>query len=256
MFRNNRFTLSFHYYSQKNPLNHVDLFIERFGKATLLTYQFSLNNFKKNAIAQQISDHRFIYLTYTGIIRNNRGRIRILKQGTYQELEIFCKLSEGQKVKITCQPETQLIPFIKGMWKNTKFKNNFEKIKLYDILDGSGLETLPPQKEKPLTPETPIQGPIPVPVKQESQTPIQAPSTTVTTVTPPSGGLDIVIDFGNEVKTIGSENSPANNQIQPSSSQQGNSAYRVQPVEMPITILEVPELILDETGKPSIKYDS
>jgi len=106
-----QFTLSLHYFFQKSPKNHLDLFLDRDGVSPLDTFRcyyaqekksirggLKKRNFLGNSIVDesargqhpwiftQINPHRRAYLDYAGEIKENRGRVRILRKGKFIDM--------------------------------------------------------------------------------------------------------------------------------------------------------------------------
>ena len=97
-----RFTLSLHYFFPKSPDNHFDLFLDRDGISALDTFRcyytrkkMIRNELKNSAefikdrrpwVFTQINPHRRVYLDYAGAIKENRGRIRILRKGKFIDI--------------------------------------------------------------------------------------------------------------------------------------------------------------------------
>ena len=77
-----------HVHSGLGPL-HYDLMLE--GAEALATWQLAVPPTELEAgqsvAARELPDHRKLYLTYEGPIRNNRGQVEILDHGEYEPLE-------------------------------------------------------------------------------------------------------------------------------------------------------------------------
>lgn len=84
-----RFTLSYHFYSVRSEKNHFDLFLETGSDSLLIQFSLPAAGFRRAEKDGRFEmkrgrDHRRKYLTYSGPIDNNRGRIRVLKTGLYR----------------------------------------------------------------------------------------------------------------------------------------------------------------------------
>jgi hypothetical protein len=76
------FTLSYHFYRQRDSRNHLELFLDRDGKSLLQTWQsFGKSQNKRRFVAAP--DHRRLYLDFSGVLSEGRGRLKILRKGKF-----------------------------------------------------------------------------------------------------------------------------------------------------------------------------
>ena len=92
------FTLSLHFYPDFSTENHLDLFLDMKQKTGLIHYKVRLNELKdhrRSSSKEKIINlslgrpHRKVYLKFQGDVSQNRGRIRILKQGKLRISSLF-----------------------------------------------------------------------------------------------------------------------------------------------------------------------
>lgn len=76
------YTLSYHYFRQRDSRNHLELFLDIDGESPLETWR----NFEGRAHTGRFvsaPDHRRVYLQFRGAIKGGRGRLRILRNGKF-----------------------------------------------------------------------------------------------------------------------------------------------------------------------------
>jgi len=88
------FTLSYHYLGSNDRRNHLELFLDIDGKSALETWRafadYESTEDKHRFFAAP--PHRRIYLTYSGAISRNRGRLRILRHGKFVDARLkYCE---------------------------------------------------------------------------------------------------------------------------------------------------------------------
>ena len=97
-----QFTLSFHYISRGNPHNHLDLFLMLPGSVEAIQFRLPLygdeNKKRQNKRHTQNPatrrgaswlgypgvPHRARYMSYSGALSKNRGRVRVLARGKFR----------------------------------------------------------------------------------------------------------------------------------------------------------------------------
>lgn len=93
------FTLSYHFYSRKDPRNHLELFLDIDGESPLETWQH-FGGLRKSASGSvrftESQPHRREYLTYAGKISEGRGRLRILRRGRFSD----CRRQKAKIIKV------------------------------------------------------------------------------------------------------------------------------------------------------------
>ena len=75
--------------------DHFDLLFE--GTANLLAFAIAEPFPWKDNAALRLPDHRTIYLDYEGPISGNRGRVRQVAKGTYEQVEMPDEVSSAKK---------------------------------------------------------------------------------------------------------------------------------------------------------------
>ncbi|MDH5720405.1 MAG: hypothetical protein OEZ13_07245 [Spirochaetia bacterium] len=105
-----RFSLLMHFYGRNHPENHLDLFLDIGENLPLAHYFCSLRDFrkqKKDCLAYYIlrygKPHRRRYLTYSGLISENRGKVRKLKKGKYKASFKLIQKPLRETIKIAFQ---------------------------------------------------------------------------------------------------------------------------------------------------------
>ncbi len=86
-----RFTLSYHYYAQRDTRNHLELFLDIDENAPLQTWRNYSHTTSAKRTDRRLSfvaapDHRRIYLDFSGKVTNNRGKLRIVRRGFFVDL--------------------------------------------------------------------------------------------------------------------------------------------------------------------------
>ena len=76
------FTLSYHYFTQRDSRNHLELFLDIDGISPLETWR-NFNGREQKRRFTAAPAHRRVYLTYSGVISGNRGRLRVLRNGKF-----------------------------------------------------------------------------------------------------------------------------------------------------------------------------
>ena len=78
------FTLSYHYYAPGDARNHLELFLDLDGESPLETWCcFEKTKRGQTCRFAAAPPHRRIYLEFAGKITENRGKLRILRQGKF-----------------------------------------------------------------------------------------------------------------------------------------------------------------------------
>lgn len=81
------YTLSYHYFRQKDARNHLELFLDIDGESPLETWRcFKKPEHSRTGRVRRFSaapPHRRVYLEFSGAITGNRGKLRILRQGKF-----------------------------------------------------------------------------------------------------------------------------------------------------------------------------
>lgn len=82
-----QYTLSYHYFRQKDARNHVELFLDIDGESPLETWRcFEKRGERKEEPTKRFSaapPHRRIYLEFAGKIAGDHGKLRILRRGKF-----------------------------------------------------------------------------------------------------------------------------------------------------------------------------
>ena len=90
------FTLSYHFYKQRDSRNHLELFLDIDGKSPLETWRnFKGAQPKHRFVAAPA--HRRVYLAYAGTVSGGRGRLRILRRGKF----IDRRTRSGDAIRVT-----------------------------------------------------------------------------------------------------------------------------------------------------------
>lgn len=76
------FTLSYHYFRQRDSRNHLELFLDIDGISPLETWRNFTGREQKGRYTAA-PEHRRVYLSFSGIIGGNRGRLRVLRNGKF-----------------------------------------------------------------------------------------------------------------------------------------------------------------------------
>jgi len=99
-----RYTLSYHYFGQKDVRNHIDLFLEVPEKEKLIQIRINPKTIRNNkCTGTPGTAHRRIYMEFQGKISNNRGKVRILKRGKYRTGVWILQKELPIIIKIACQ---------------------------------------------------------------------------------------------------------------------------------------------------------
>ena len=105
-----KFSLLMHFYGRKHPENHIDLFLDMGENFPLAHYFCSIDELKKQKkkelnyyILSYGKPHRRRYLNYSGMISNNRGRVRKLRKGTYKASARLFQRPFRETIKIAFQ---------------------------------------------------------------------------------------------------------------------------------------------------------
>ena len=99
-----KYTLSYHFYGQKDIRNHIDLFLTIPEQEELLQIRIKPQSIlNKKCTGTPGTLHRRIYMEFQGKISNNRGKVRILKQGKYRTGLWILKEELPIIIKIACQ---------------------------------------------------------------------------------------------------------------------------------------------------------
>lgn len=81
------FTLSYHFYRANDARNHFDLFLDTDGESLLETWKHIAYPKREKAseglLFLHASLHRRVYLTFEGVLSEERGRVRILRRGKF-----------------------------------------------------------------------------------------------------------------------------------------------------------------------------
>lgn len=95
------FTLSYHFYAQRDHRNHLELFLDIDGHSELETWQSFGKQSRIDATWPRkftgAAPHRRIYLDFYGKLTGNRGRLRILRRGKF--IDRRTGMSEGRIVQ-------------------------------------------------------------------------------------------------------------------------------------------------------------
>lgn len=87
------FTLSYHYFAQRDARNHLELFLDVADNRPLETWRAFRGSDKPRGDGRRrftaAPEHRRVYLDFAGPIAGNRGRLRIVKRG------LFVRKSKG-----------------------------------------------------------------------------------------------------------------------------------------------------------------
>lgn len=79
------YTLSYHFFGINDDRNHFELFIDADGASNLATWQHHPRaagaKHDRRWRFRRANAHRRVYLGFSGPVSNNRGRLRILRQG-------------------------------------------------------------------------------------------------------------------------------------------------------------------------------
>ncbi len=78
-------TISLHFYGAQHPDNHFDLFIVSHDNLYLEHYPLSKTDLRQLLSGKPVAitpghSHRLKYLNYSGLVGDNRGRVRVLLQ--------------------------------------------------------------------------------------------------------------------------------------------------------------------------------
>lgn len=82
-----RFTLSYHYFTQRDTRNHLELFLDVADDMALETWRCFRSASKDNYGARRrftsAPAHRRVYLDFAGKISGDRGKLRIVRRGFF-----------------------------------------------------------------------------------------------------------------------------------------------------------------------------
>ncbi|MES0489795.1 MAG: hypothetical protein ABUK01_07385 [Leptospirales bacterium] len=99
-----RYTLSYHYFGQKDTRNHIDLFLEIPQQKKLIQIRIEPKMISNKRCTGTLGSlHRSVYMEFQGNIANNRGKVRILKRGKYRTGLWILKKDLPINIKIACQ---------------------------------------------------------------------------------------------------------------------------------------------------------
>ena len=82
-----RFTLSYHYFTQRDTRNHLELFLDVADEAPLETWRLfrgqgqTRTDERKRFVAAP--EHRRVYLDCSGNVSGGRGKLRIVRRGFF-----------------------------------------------------------------------------------------------------------------------------------------------------------------------------
>ena len=79
------------------PDPHFDLMFERSPTGPLATWRSFDWPLQDGTPLQRLPDHRRKYLTYEGLVSNNRGSVRRVAQGTF---ELLCEAKRAWHVRL------------------------------------------------------------------------------------------------------------------------------------------------------------
>lgn len=81
-----RFTLSYHYFAQRDRRNHLELFLDVAEAAPLETWRLFRDQPPRDDGRRRFvsaPEHRRVYLDFAGHVSQGRGKIRIVRRGFF-----------------------------------------------------------------------------------------------------------------------------------------------------------------------------
>ncbi|MBV6492508.1 MAG: hypothetical protein LDLANPLL_00502 [Turneriella sp.] len=100
------FTLSYHFFKQKDLRNHLELFLDKDGLSLLETWRSFREKvnppFAKNTRIRRFvaaPEHRRVYLSFAGHVSGHRGKLRTLRRGKFVDKRTLQKKG-AQTIKV------------------------------------------------------------------------------------------------------------------------------------------------------------
>ncbi|AFM11841.1 hypothetical protein [Turneriella parva] len=82
-----RFTLSYHYFAQRDLRNHLELFLDVADTAPLETWRYFRDKEARRTDGRRrfvsAPEHRRVYLDFAGKVSEDRGKLRIVRRGFF-----------------------------------------------------------------------------------------------------------------------------------------------------------------------------